>query len=144
MSGTPKLHHTVQAIEALHAWLELAAQCDADLVQRFAPATGANWRKIDSFTRLLADAQGLRDFCAELEIYRAPRKQKCKHSPFAVGWHRVAGVRHLSIVDGGAPCDQIREICLHCFEMFTPFGVFPMDQPSRLGVGVQESHVEKP
>lgn len=47
-------------------------------------------------------------------IRMAPFDGKCRNSPFASGGHRCGLIPVLSVLDGGAPGDSCRWICLHC------------------------------
>lgn len=69
----------------------------------------------------IADLQKNKHTDIDYEPYalsKFPKKGKCKYSPFANGYHRAGTIPIESVLDGGAPGDIARDICLHCGRRF--------------------------
>lgn len=75
----------------------------------------------------------------DFAVYKYPRDGKCPKSCFADGAHRVGTIPVMSLLDGGASGDSMREICLECEKVFDqPRWFLLKNQPNRLGPSGQE------
>ena len=68
-------------------------------------------------------------------IHKQPRAGKCPQSEFGLGWHRVGLVPYYSVLDGGAPGDSCRWMCLSCGRLWDkePGAFVLRQQPRRIG-----------
>jgi len=63
-----------------------------------------------------------------------PIKGKCKKSPFMNGYHRAGWIDTSCAIDGGAPGNHIRVVCLECGKAFKRTAFVLIDQPRRAGI----------
>lgn len=72
--------------------------------------------------------------------HKFPKPGRCPDSPFKNGWHRCGLIPTYSVLDGGAPGDRAKVICLHCEKEFSESYFVAKDQPRDLCLNLGEGN----